>query len=586
MDNLPPHVIDIIISYTIGQDKLRPELRTDTSPLTVPRTLYPLMSVNREWRRVASNFINKSAGILIRDPDGIYQYRLYRRGQETPEQAQPLEDIVATGFERHVRHLQLNLPIESIADGTAYSAIDSLLSSCKGKLNSVQTVSLRIATNCFPTFNQFLMMRDTVASPQEQANIEREVSQNVGRIGKLLKKVVPNIVSVVYSGVHHLRFNNRPLNNALLSALLGGAPSVQYLSILVGDFSHTALESGLAPNVKHMHIDLDSSSSDSIPELAARYANCLETLSVESSDKYMLCRLFKNSVDESPVVYPNLRTFVASCGYRWSGNEETYNFRVNPFPELQRLICKGVFPFTTSRVLHWIRPTIEVMEINFRDHFYNRFVEDGVFSAGSFPNLRHVKLSWFEDSKHISIVDPSPELPRVLSLSPIIKKVVFDTPVASLKIPRVALHTYRTLKDLDLSGIQLTILQSILLISTSPELHTVTLSLKSSHSANERGSISDAKIKEFQEKNICTGNPKLMTLRIRTTKFPTRLCAAQHTLLLASVFKSLQRIEVCSLDKIRNAATLAAFDKAKELNIFDNDREDRIRCMVVVLVRK
>ncbi|KAJ1932646.1 hypothetical protein EC988_009388 [Linderina pennispora] len=114
------------------------------------------------------------------------------------EQAQPLEDIVATGFERHVRHLQLNLSIESIADGTAYSTIDSQLSPCKGKLNSVQTVSLRIAANYFPMFNQF-MMWDTMASPQEQANIEREVSQNAGRIGELLKKVVPNIVSVVYS---------------------------------------------------------------------------------------------------------------------------------------------------------------------------------------------------------------------------------------------------------------------------------------------------------------------------------------------------------------------------------------------------
>ncbi|ORX67765.1 hypothetical protein DL89DRAFT_268979 [Linderina pennispora] len=569
MDNLPPHVIDAIVSYTIGQDKSKTELRTDAKPLAVPHTLYPLMGICREWRRVASNFIGESASIFVNS-------NLPNR-QNGPEYAQPLGDIITVGLEHHVRHLQLESTIGDIADGMAYSTISSLLSLCKGKLKGVQTVSLRVSIAHEPGQQHFFMMGQPMADQQEQTNMEKEVTQNSRRIGELLKEAMPNIISVVYSGVHHSRFNNQPLNNAILSALLSAAPSAQYLSVLGGELSYTTLGGELAPNVKYMHVSLSNSASNGIPELAIRFADRLETLTVDTSDYEQFSKLFKGPVDGLPVVYSKLRTLKTS-------GENSYTLQINPFPELRRLICRDIYPFTTSHVLRWIQPTVEVMEVNFSDHFYNQFVEDGVFDAGSFPNLRHVNLSWSQDSSHISIADPSSELPRVLSLSPVLEKVVFDTAISSPSTAVAGLYRCKHLKKLSLGGSRTTIAEAIQLINRFPELRALTLSLKTSNDVNERGDISDAEIKAFQEKNVSQSSSKLRTLGISTFVFTTRPRAAQHILLLASIFKSIGRIEVHSLNEKRDTAIMAALEEAKEHSNFDGDGDDRIRCMRVALV--
>ncbi|KAJ1956431.1 hypothetical protein EC988_001353 [Linderina pennispora] len=576
MDHLPPHVIDTIVSYTIGQDKSKTELRTDAKPLVVPRTLYPLMSVDREWRRVASNFIGESASIFVNSKPP--------NPQRGPEYAQPLGDIITVGLEHHVRHLQLESTIEDIADGMAYSTIDSLLSLCKGKLKGVQTVSLRVSIAYESRRQHFFMIGHPMADQQEQANMEKEVSQNSRRIGELLKEAMPNIISVVYSGVHHSRFNNQPLNNAILSALLDAAPSAQYLSVLGGELSYTTLESELAPNVKHMHVSLSNSGSNGIPELVTRFADRLEILTVDHSGYEQFTKLFKGPVDGSPVVYSKLRTLKTSGKRYWRPEENSYTLQINPFPELRRLICTEVYPFSTSHVLRWIQPTVEVMEVNFSDHFYNQFVEDGVFDADSFPNLRHVNLSWSRDSSHISIADPSSELPRVLSLSPVLEKVVFDTAISSPNTAVAALDRCKQLKELSLGGSRSTIAEAIQLINRLPELRALTISLKTSNDVNERGDISDAEIKAFQEKNVSQNTSKLRTLGISTFVFTTRPRAAQHILLLASIFKSIGRIEVHSLNEKRDTAIMAALEEAKEHRNFDDDGDDRIRCMRVELV--
>ncbi|ORX67790.1 hypothetical protein DL89DRAFT_285224 [Linderina pennispora] len=578
MDNLPQHVIDTIVSYTIGRDKLRPELRTDTSPLTVPHTLYPLMGICREWRRVASSFIGESAIIFTNSQD--------TDNQNYPEDTPSLGHIIAAGLEHHVRHLQLESTIKDIADGMAYSTIDSLLSLCKGKLKGVQTVSLHVSIAYEPGQQHFFMMGQPMADQQEQTNMEKEVTQNSRRIGELLKEAMPNIISVVYSYVCHSRFNNQPLDNAILSALLSAAPSAQYLSVLGGELSYTTLGSELAPNVKHMHVSLRNSGSNRIPELVIRFADRLETLTVDIQDGEQFSKLFKGPVDGSPVVYSKLRMLKVSGECYWRQEENSYTLQINPFPELRRLICRDVYPFRTSHVLRWIQPTVEVMEVNFRNYGYNQFVEDGVLDADSFPNLRRVNLSWHIGRDRISIADTAGQLPRVLSLSPVLKEVIFDTRVSSPTSAVVPLYRCRDLRELNLAGVQFTIADAIGLINIFPNLQSVVLSLKTSHDVNERGDVSDAEVKEFLEKHDRVANSQLRTLEISTVVFTTRPRAAQHILLLASIFKSIQGIKIRSFNERRDADILGALDEAKQRKCFDNDGEGRLQCMKVSLVEK
>ncbi|KAJ1938230.1 hypothetical protein FBU59_004507 [Linderina macrospora] len=430
------------------------------------------------------------------------------------------------------------------------------------------------------------MNRHRTIDPQEIASVESSFPLNARRVCELLGEAMPNITSVIFSGMKYSVFSKQLLNTALLSALLRAAPSVQYLSILGGNISHTAIESGLAPNVKHMHIELTDQSNSGTTGLAVRYAESLLTLTVRFLTYNSLDKLFKNPQDGSPVVYSKLHTFKSSSRNGWRYPEDTYTLLTNPFPELRQLVCTNMCPFITSSVFRWIQPTLEVMKVNLHDQTYTQFVNDGVFEANSFPNLRHVNLSWNVINTDISIVNPSRELTRVVSLSPVLEKVVFDTPASCSSSAVDVLCGCKHLRELSLGGTRLTISQAIQLINKFPKLHLLTLSLKTSNDVNERGAVSDTEIKEFQDKNIPLVSSNLRTLGISTFVFTTRQRAAQHMLLLASIFESVSCIQIRSLNEKRDKAILAALDAAKEHSSFDRDAKDQIQNINVALVGK
>ncbi|KAJ1957427.1 hypothetical protein EC988_000836 [Linderina pennispora] len=456
--------------------------------------------------------------------------------------------------------------------------MDSLFTQCKGKLRNVHTVTL-----CVSILNSH---ERPEIDPQEIAKVEKGFCQNIGRVSELLREAMPNITSVVYSGDQDSRLHRRRLNTAALSALLGAVPSAKYLSLLGSRIWYADLDSGLAPNVKHMHVDLCNGSSKGMLELVVRNADHLETLSLDLQNSETLNRLFQNPVDTSPIIYSRLRVFKTTYEHGWRYGHSACAPRANPFPVLQQLICKHLCPFSTSSVFRWIQPTVEVMEVNFTGMAYAKFVRDGVFDAGSFPSLRHVNFSWYTDGNNLSIADPTSQLRRVLLLSLVFEKVVFGTPVFSSSSAVAPLYRCKGLKELNLAGVQFTVTEAIVLINRLPNLQSVVLSLKTGNDVNERGDVSDAEIKMFQEKNKQIMNLRLRVLEISKFVFTTRPRIAQHTLLLASIFKSIQCIRIRSRSKKHDAEILAALEEAKQNKCFDSDGEDRIQCMEVALVNK
>ncbi|ORX73979.1 hypothetical protein DL89DRAFT_299618, partial [Linderina pennispora] len=570
MGSLPPHIIESIVSYTIGRGRLLPGLRTNAKPPTVPRALFSLMGVCQEWRYAVSGFISESATLFASLPKPIYHSKY--------GDALPLEDIIAAGLERHVHHLQLECTPEDVANGTVYSAMDSLFTQCKGKLRNVHTVIL-----CVSILNSHERPEIDL---QEIASVKRGFCENICRVSELLREVMPNIASVVYSGDQDSKLRRRRLNTAALLALLGAVPSVEYLSLLGSRIWYADLDSELAPNVKHMHVDLCNGSSNGILELVVRNADHLETLTVDLQNSETLNRLFQNPVDRSPVVYSRLRAFKTTYEHGWRYGYSACAPRANPFPVLQQLVCKHLCPFSTSSVFYWIQPTVEVMEVNFTGLAYARFVRDGVFDSDSFPSLRHVNFSWYTDGSNLSIADPTSQLRRVLLLSLVFENVVFDTPVFSSSSAVAPLYRCKGLKELNLAGVQFTVTEAIALINKFSNLQSVVLSLKTGNDVNERGDVSDAEIKMFQEKNKQTLNLRLRVLEISKFVFTTRPRTAQHALLLASIFRSIQCIRIRSRNKKHDAEILAALEEAKQSRCFDSNGEDRIQCMEISLVNK
>ncbi|ORX67789.1 hypothetical protein DL89DRAFT_268992 [Linderina pennispora] len=89
----------------------------------------------------------------------------------------------------------------------------------------------------------------------------------------------------------------------------------------------------------------------------------------------------------------------------------------------------------------------------------------------------------------------------------------------------------------NLSGVHFTITEAIGLINRLPELQPLVLPLKPSHDVNERSVVFDAEIKLLQENHKQTASLRLRTLGIGPSRYSTALIAAQHILLLASIFK-------------------------------------------------
>ncbi|KAJ1949622.1 hypothetical protein FBU59_001061 [Linderina macrospora] len=244
-----------------------------------------------------------------------------------------------------------------------------------------------------------------------------------------------------------------------------------------------------------MHINLDSLNGSGITGLVVCYAESLLTLTVGFSTYNSLNKLLKNSYDGPPVVYSKLRTFKSSSSNDWRNLADTYTLQTNPFPELRQLVCTNMCPFITSSVFCWIQPTLEVMEANLHDQTFMQFVDDGVFEANSFPPLHHVNLPWGTRNTDILIANPPRELTRVLSLSPVLEKVVFGTPISCSSSAVDVLCRCKYLRELSLGGTRFTISQAIQLINRFPKLHSLTLSLKTSNDVNERGAVSETEIK-------------------------------------------------------------------------------------------
>ncbi|ORX64128.1 hypothetical protein DL89DRAFT_49255 [Linderina pennispora] len=328
-----------------------------------------------------------------------------------------------------------------------------------------------------------------------------------------------------------------------------------------------------------MHVYLSDDGSSGSADLVIRYADHVETLSVDITEYESFRKLFKRLTGGLPVVYSQLRTFKTSsyiCGIR---NDNSYTLQANPFPELRRLVCKEIYPFPTSLVLLWIQPTVEVVKVTLYGEVYERFARDGVFSAGSFPNLRYMDLTWDVTENEHLYVDPICDLRRLLSLSPVLEKGIFKVRVARPNRTMTALYKCGYEVDLNIAGVEFTIAEAIRLISKFPGLQSMAVILKDNGDANERGCISDADIEVFQQKNVPPVSARLTRLCVAVVNFTSCSYTALHILLMASIFKSIKRIEIDSVGSKPNSEILAAFDKAKECRYFNRDAQDRVRCM-------
>ncbi|KAJ1953622.1 hypothetical protein EC988_002890 [Linderina pennispora] len=399
MDRLPPHIIEYIIAHTTGRGRLVPGLLTNTYTPAVPHALFPLMGVCQKWRDIAKRFIGEPAIVFVNSRKPTPQGK--------SEHVYHLRDVIAARLEQRVRHLLLDFTVEEIRDGVAYSMFDSLVSQCKGKFRNVHTITLHtsLRDSYYWVYNRQTGV--PVINLQDLANMEKEVSQNARRIGDLVREAMPNVVSVAYLGPYNHTLDSTCLNCAILSALLAAAPSIQYLSIPVGELSRTILDNVLVPNITQMHVFLPVGKSDGITELAIRYADRLETLSVDAIDDESFIMLFKSPADESPVVYSKLHTFKLTRSNFWTRGEDSYTLKINPFPKLRQFICK--------------------------------------------------------------VTDMS---------------------------------THGFVKELNLAGIQYTIVETVHLIKRLPALQLLVLMLKSSNDVNERGDITDADIERFQQRYI------------------------------------------------------------------------------------
>ncbi|KAI8319274.1 hypothetical protein GQ54DRAFT_299478, partial [Martensiomyces pterosporus] len=374
-----------------------------------------------------------------------------------------------------------------------------------------------------------------------------------------------------------------------VSCLLRMTDSPQRVSLPSVQFSRPPIDFSSPQHIRHMVVRfLRGDQSSGSGEFVKRYAATLETLVVHCVQPVDIHAMLGMGPDGQPVVYSKLHSLeiaiaVGQYGYR---EEPAPAVTVNPFPVLATYKCSGSCPLARVNVLRWVLPHLSTIETVLTDTQIGVLKDTCVFGANALPSLKNASLGFagphVSDDGSRNLVDEA--FLWSLNLSHSVERI--HTPLIIQDAASILhrLPALSSLQVLDLPKVPLTISTAIPLIGKFPSLVSFTFTFKTSEDVSKKGNLTDEEIVAFQESVAPAPPTSLRTLGIHSFVFSTATRAADHILLLASIFKSIRRIKVRSLAERRNSSLQAAFEATKEHECFKSDY--RLHYMPILLVEE
>ncbi|KAI9479180.1 hypothetical protein BX667DRAFT_239168 [Coemansia mojavensis] len=533
---LPWHIIEDIIQFVPF------EHQKDIGPNGIPKIPHlkkaylPYMSVCRSWRYAAGSIFYQSAMVRTSclEPYGHSQEGILY-----------LKDAIDFGVQHFIRDLYIDINIATLKQswGSDEDDVFGVLMERCGELHRASSLKLSM------TYYD----RTTYKLPEEGEDEMNVALKNVESFIEKIKQNIPNIckVDIFKDPQYYFQSKDDTVSDFILDKLsMLANPNVCHISLIRIKVTKPILGCILANSLRSISLGYNKGNQKHI-EIVRQNANTLESLSV---DHLSTSSVLKLTVGQKggyhTLVYPRLKYLkISGCiGLRNSRHQQP---QVDPFPQLETLICRGRLPFTSPIVLVGGQSHIRHLDIDLDSDNIRVLMESGALKKGSYSNLQFVSFGWVNRSlfSRREVAQQLLTLTTQISTKTRIARINSLT-VANFEECIPSIQAISGLKVLDMPNCAINIDEAIPLLSALSCLEKANFAFKDINGSEVLMPKVET-IADYQER-YKSFSTNAWALGISNALFANCRRAGEFLLLITSILSNIQRVSI-SINSSRSA---------------------------------
>ncbi|KAJ1853137.1 hypothetical protein GGF49_001853 [Coemansia sp. RSA 1853] len=535
---IPLHIVEKIGHYVLPPHyRLGIEHKQLSTRQILTADLVTLMSVCRVWRTAMYSRFYQSALLRINNCEIPASRRT-----PTKHKIPPADSPFLQNYQSSVRELVVCIEMSALISQQGISQMSTDLT-----LGSVQ----RIIFDFIPDVDD--LPEPARSNIVEASLISEVVPQNLRAVADRILATAPNARNVAFHRTMPFRasltFSSMDFYmTKCLGVLL--PQQVDGLYSLGMPVVSSVLEA-LAPRALRTMIARHTASKEHELELAIRNHRTLERLHTSGSRNLQISDLIvDSSSSDGTRVFPQLRHLVIEHNSEMRP-ESAKQPRVNPFPCLETLTCRGVFPFSSPLIFADGYLRLRHIDIELDLELLELWQRARVLDKHAFAGLSFLNLGWTRSShRHYSLACAQ-RLTRTaveLSASTCVLHL-FNRMGVDLSSTLQELEFSQFLQHLEVKDIMLDVDQLVGLLSRLPRLRSAAVGFQCSLECSEHGEAPEQDIKASQARLRGSSTASVRELRINAHGYRHFAKAAENAVLLADMLPSVQRMGIYSTSR-------------------------------------
>ncbi|KAJ2556117.1 hypothetical protein IWW35_000163 [Coemansia sp. RSA 1878] len=548
---LPLHIVENIGHYVLPPHyRLGIEHKQLPTRQIITADLVTLMSVCRVWRTAMYPRFYRSALLRINNCD-IPPSRKTPTKHKIPFADSPF----LQNYQSSVRELVVCIDMSVLISRQGMSQMSIDLT-----LGSVQ----RIIFDFIPDVDD--LPEPARSNLVDNSLISEAVPQNLRAVAERTLAIAPNARNIAFHRTMPFRasltFSSMDFYmTKCLGVLL--PQQVDGLYSLGMPVVSSVLEA-LAPRALRTMIVRHTASKEHELELAIRNHKTLERLHTSGSRDLQISDLIvDNSSADGTRVFPQLRHLVIE--HNSEMRPQSKQPRINPFPRLETLTCRGVFPFSSPLIFADGHLRLRHIDIELDLELLESWDRAHVLDKHAFAGLSFLNLGWTRSShRHYSLASAQ-QLTRTaveLSASTCVLHL-FNRMGVDLSTTLQEIEFPQFLQHLETKDMMLDVDQLVGLLSRLPRLRSAVVGFQCNLECSEHGEVPEQDIKATQERLRGTSTASVRELTVNAHGYRHFGKAAENAVLLVDMLPRVRRMGIYSTSR----------SLTSELSIIDSIRK-------------
>ncbi|KAJ2498615.1 hypothetical protein GGH96_004171 [Coemansia sp. RSA 1972] len=557
---LPLHIVEKIGHYVLPPHyRLGIERKQLPTRQIITADLVTLMSVCRVWRTAMYPRFYQSALLRINNCD-IPASRRTPLKHKIPFADSPF----LQNYQSSIRELVVCLDMSVLISKQGMSQMSTDLT-----LGSVQ----RIIFDFIPDVDD--LPEPARSNIVDNSLISEVVPQNLQAVANRILAIAPNTRSVAFHRTMPFRASLTFSSMDFYMTKCLGVLLPQQMDGLynLGMPVVSSVLEALAPRALRTMIVRHTASKEHELELAIRNHKTLERLHTSGSRNLQISNLIVDSSSlDGTRVFPQLRHLVIE--HNSEMRPESKQPRINPFPRLETLTCRGVFPFSSPLIFADGHMRLRHIDIELDLELLESWHRARVLDKNAFAGLSFLNLGWTRSSHRNYSLACAQQLTRTavgLSASTCVLHL-FNRMGVDLSSTLQEIEFPQFLQHLETKDIMLDVDQLVGLLSRLPRLRSAVVGFQCSLECSEHGEVPEQDIKATQARLRGTSTASLRELTVNAHGYRHFAKAAENAVLLADMLPSVRRLGIYSTSRALTSE-LSIIDGIRKRPVYINNEQ-------------